>query len=913
MAREKLSVRFSSPGKPAPAAHPVAQAAARGGDQGAHVHAQGAPSRRASLELRAAAGVGAGGVSEADFRGEEADLRALLLSWMGLEREVALLAAAEGGGEAAAVGAGGAPGGADEGAAFPGAERMAKALAAARADVGQLRREAKARALRLEREVAEEEASHATKLASHDDEGGARALFEAFERLDTRVTHVAHTAVRVGQRLRRADDARARALEAADLIAEMRAFAACGGVFELLPALFRDDGRAAEAARRAMRLLAVAQQVAEQAHAGGGGAGDAAEGSASAEGGDAVLSSGAVQVRSALRSLEAYVEALENRVAAQFDEAREAGDAAAMGAAARAAADFGACERLARRFVASCEAFIDPQAPERDARAARAGPGAAGLRLIGKDVLASARRDAALIDAVFPDAASAKEAYLTRVLEQRVNSALEALLADAHAGVLPLGDAGQGGQGGAGGAGKSSRVVSFVTAASSGLSSEAERVAAGAGSGSGYVRTLASAHEVVLDLAAQLAEVGAAGSLDAIGLASSLFHERRGGYVDEEVASLFHMRAEADAKHDTRQGRAEDLLALARQTVGWHRDACARCSAMLRGEVASARAAAGARLLDALLDQTCGSAVEAATRAAETGRAECDALDRLTDRGSGGTAGDTAAGSAECLRALMRVIEGSRGVAAVAAAHATECVLPLIPQRAVEASEASKRLAAAGNELQAACLAALQEAARLVCAHARAILKAFQCAADFAPAADEPLEARPTAACEKLVAFFKEAAALADRTLASDSAAGAVGAAGERRSGGGGGASAANLQRFTAAVGAGVSAAIEEHLFGAGRWTFSALGAVRLRRDIGEYAQTARAAGAMTFAARADVLNEHATLLVVAPESVASLLRGELRGVVTPEEATKVLKLREDARSTGMAAALRKIDRLSER
>jgi hypothetical protein len=110
-----------------------------------------------------------------------------------------------------------------------------------------------------------------------------------------------------------------------------------------------------------------------------------------------------------------------------------------------------------------------------------------------------------------------------------------------------------------------------------------------------------------------------------------------------------------------------------------------------------------------------------------------------------------------------------------------------------------------------------------------------------------------------------------------------------------------------------VSAAIEEHLFGAGRWTFSALGAVRLRRDIGEYAQTARAAGAMTFAARADVLNEHATLLVVAPESVASLLRGELRGVVTPEEATKVLKLREDARSTGMAAALRKIDRLSER
>ena len=425
----------------------------------------------------------------------------------------------------------------------------------------------------------------------------------------------------------------------------MRAFAACDGDLANLPPLFTDDSRAAEAAQRAVRLLSVAQMVAEQARGGGGGGSDggsgthargggrgspAVPGGAGAGGagldGDAVLASGAVQVRSALRSLEAYVEALENRVAARFDEAREQNDVESMRVAAVAAADFGACDRLARRYVASCPMFIDAAVLEQDMKSARAGPGAQGLRPTFRDIMDTATKDAAIIEAVFPDAASAKEAYLTRVLEQRVGGLLEVLLLDAHDGALPIAPDGAT-------SGKFGRMSTFAAQVS-----DADKVLAGGGSGSAYIRTLASAHEMTLELAKQLAESGAAGSLDAVGLATSLFHERRGGYVDDEISSLLRLSADAQAvKEDSESvGPAgnRDLVARAKQTVAWHRDACARCESVLRSEVSATRASAGMRLLELFLEQTCGIATQVAGAAAEHGRAQCEALDRADRSGS---------------------------------------------------------------------------------------------------------------------------------------------------------------------------------------------------------------------------------------------------------------------------------------
>ena len=164
-------------------------------------------------------------------------------------------------------------------------------------------------------------------------------------------------------------------------------------------------------------------------------------------------------------------------------------------------------------------------------KSARAGPGAQGLRPTFRDIMDTATKDAAIIEAVFPDAASAKEAYLTRVLEQRVGGLPEVLLLDAHDGALPIAPDGAT-------SGKFGRPSTAAVQVS-----DADKVLAG-GAGSAYIRTLASAHEMTLELAKQLAELGPQ-VVDAVGLAASLFHERRGGYVDDEISSL---RLSADAQ-----------------------------------------------------------------------------------------------------------------------------------------------------------------------------------------------------------------------------------------------------------------------------------------------------------------------------------------------------------------------------
>lgn len=280
-------------------------------------------------------------------------------------------------------------------------------------------------------------------------------------------------------------------------------------------------------------------------------------------------------------------------------------------------------------------------------------------------------------------------------------------------------------------------------------------------------------------------------------------------------------------------------------------------------------------------------------------------------------ANDFPPGDLRGLSALLSVVEGAQAVASESAAHVSTALLPLIPQRSGEAGDAESVLARASSQLQTACLAVLQQATCLACAHARALLKSLQEPTDFCPEGDDVLEAKPTEACECVVAALREVAALAAGSLRED---------GERKQqrsqaqhqhqlsplqhsqhGHDGDAPTTNFGRFMAAVGTGIAAALEEHIFGGSRGSFSALGAVRLRRDLNEYACAARDTHAHALAATADSLGERATLLVVSPGSVAALLRGELRGVVTPVEAQKVLKLREDARSTSMAAALREI------
>ena len=165
-------------------------------------------------------------------------------------------------------------------------------------------------------------------------------------------------------------------------------------------------------------------------------------------------------------------------------------------------------------------------------------------------------------------------------------------------------------------------------------------------------------------------------------------------------------------------------------------------------------------------------------------------------------------------------------------------------------------------------------------------LKQHQRRADYRPNPDDEdaimLMGKPTAACRCVLACLRTGAAMAAASLAPPrTTASAAAAAGPSPH-------AAGLMEE---VGAALAKTLTQHMRG---FTYSPQGALRVKRDLSEYEDAFRGAGATAAAARMHELSARANLLVVMAGSVEELV-AELQ--MGRAQALAWLRMREDFRT----------------
>ncbi|KAF8067429.1 SEC10a [Scenedesmus sp. PABB004] len=467
--------------------------------------------------------------------------------------------------------------------------------------------------------------------------------------IDGRVSAVSQTATRVGDRLQTAEGLRVRCLEAQELIAHLQAFschAAPDGDWGKLPPLFTNDATFAEAAAVSRRLALLAGDVAAAKQRTRMGAPPLDSPSAQTPGNLGGIGS----VEHTLRVLEGYANWLENRVVGRFDAAVADDDLAGQAAAVAIMTELGKERSIAQRWVASRPMFLafspevlddwvrraSKQAPP-PPRAGGGGDGGDGgdggedegeqecdlvsrqaraLAALFRDMHASVKDDVAAAACVFRGPSGpglVLEMYLTRLLEQNVQAALERLLLPGGMGMAALAAAaaGAGGGGGAasgsaGGAGGGSGGGAPGLAATGGLGSFRERatsfaasfsaggaapgggsggnlaaLAGSAGSGStggagpppaalqrAQLRLLAEAYGKTSRLALNLERaVRGVAAVDVLSMAESLWPALLGAYPSLELDWLAAACAEEAAQLDSPELSVPFCLALMRNSA----------------------------------------------------------------------------------------------------------------------------------------------------------------------------------------------------------------------------------------------------------------------------------------------------------------------------------------------------------
>jgi hypothetical protein len=529
--------------------------------------------------------------------------------------------------------------------------------------------------------------------------GSAEALLAQFGVLDERVARVARTAAHIGDRLAGVDAARRRAERAVDLISALSLFDTDGA--PALGPLFTLDARIAEAAALTHTLLSLAELGA---------------------------AAGLASCARALARLQTYANNLENRLVAQFDAAELRRDTGGMAMAAAILTRFNGGASCVARFVATRPMFltmgsggpggpdgaggddnssatVPPPPPANEAEAvATATEGVRALGAQFKELLRGAREDAVTVAAVFPAAGAVMATLVTRLLEQRVRSAVES--------ALPL------------------------------PPPQDEAAAAAAPRRLARLLLVAGAYERTMELAARLAALPGCGGtpLDAVAAADELFVTWRERYLDDELATQRGL-GEGDpfgtAGAEARLARAGDALA--------------RCAMLVRAP--AARAAAAAALVHALCVDIIRHARAGLDGACAAVAARIKAHNPATP---------AAAAVAEGAGALLEEAGRACGLMAALQRHLTDGAAPLLAADPAARAAAADSARQAGIFVEAALAHCLQSAVAAAAAVAERLLAAEQSKSDFAPravggtvggdagAVPELTADRPTVACMRV-------------------------------------------------------------------------------------------------------------------------------------------------------------------
>ncbi|XP_039133436.1 exocyst complex component 5 [Dioscorea cayenensis subsp. rotundata] len=718
-----------------------------------------------------------------------------------------------------------------------------------------LRHQVDARLQNLKEEVAVQDSKHRKTLAQL--EKGVDGLFASFARLDTRISSVGQTAAKIGDHLQSADSQRETATRTIELIKYLMEFNSSRGDLMELSSLFLDDSRVAEAASVAQKLRAFAEE-----DVGRHGINmPSAVGAANASRGLEV----------AVANLQDYCNELENRLLARFDTASQKRELSTMAECAKILSQFNRGTSAMQHYVTTRPMFIDVEVMNADTKLVLGDQGSQastdnikhGLTTFYKEITETVRKEAATIMAVFPSPNDVMSILVHRVLEQRVAAVLEKLLVKPPLGNLPPVE-----EGGA-----------LL-----------------------YLRNLAVAYEKTKELAKELQTVGC-GELDVEGLTESLFLAHKDEYPEYEQASLTQLFDLKKEELLTEVQQQSDLtgtisrskgapssypqqqisVTIVAEFVRWNEEAITRCT--LFSSQPATLASNVNSIFTCLLDQVSKYLIEGLQRAIYSLNEVASLREkyvlgplvtrRVAAAAASGAEAAAAAGENSFRSFMIAVQRCASSVAILQQYFSNSIARLLLPVDGAHAA-ACEEMATTVSSIEGTAQNGLILCIETVMAEVERLLSSEQKATDFrTPDDGNAPDHRPTNACTRVVAYLSRVLEVAFTALEG-----------------------LNKQSFLTELGNRFQKGLLNHWQ---KFTFSASGGLRLKRDITEYGEFVRSFNAPSIDEKFELLGIMANVFIVAPESLASLFEG------TPnikKDALRFIQLREDFKSAKIASRL---------
>jgi hypothetical protein len=242
------------------------------------------------------------------------------------------------------------------------------------------------------------------------------------------------------------------------------------------------------------------------------------------------------------------------------------------------------------------------------------------------------------------------------------------------------------------------------------------------------------------------------------------------------------------------------------------------------------------------------------------------------------TAAEAAAAAGErAVRAFMVAVQRATSNVALVQQHFVNSVARLLlPVDGAHASCCEEMATAMANS-EASALKGLQICIDTIMAEVERLLAAEQKAIDYKPLDDgNAPDHRPTNACTKVTAYLEHMLEAAYGALEG-----------------------LNKQAFMTELGNRLYKGLLAHWQ---RFTFSASGGLRLKRDVSEYAEFVRSFKAPAVDEKFELLGTLVNVFIVAPDSLPTLVDSSLKQART--EAMRFIELREDYRSAKIASRL---------
>ena len=697
---------------------------------------------------------------------------------------------------------------------------------------------------RKEKIVAELDRLAQRRRKDEDTEQQTQHMVKVFENMEMRVERVGQLASHAGDRLVKLEKRRDFARESKVLLEHFSAFSKADNDLNGIPSFFTSDKHVFEAASTAIKLRALGEKLL----VGTSSIADDIQMDATSTGNGAVESPGLDangppsptaklnELASIIERIQVYCDKLENRLIMNFDKALRHKNFPAMRDCAKCLLLFQGGSRLISHYLASRPLFLEtnPKAMEEEASKVLETQGSKHLLdLLGrwyKQSLESIKKERVIVNEVFPNAKQLTDILVQRLFDQNVQAYLTAILVPSRERTLE--------------------------------SLNNEEVQA-------FLRNVAAAYDKTRELATGLQTIGCTG-IDVNARTNELFGEHLEGYPKIEFELLEAMYLSIRSENKDKELKYDMID----QYFTWAKESIARCMLLCydqdRAESIqklfssnSSRYASSHSLLDQVYqymigglqaamdstDKACGSLSVSAL----SNEADLEALSQKL-------VGESLTKIFEVVKTLSSYIDSFQS-------SIREEIIPILKPDFLK-DKCNGSLSYFIELLENSVAQALSFGISNCLQVLGKVIKARQKRTDFCPSDDDDMMmgGRVTTSCMAVVACVKTVHALCDSQLGQ-----------------------ANIIPFMNEFGELIFHNLKQHF---NSFTYNPQGALRLKRDLAEYADVFKALGATTVSKSFDDFSEQVNLLVVMPESIPDLVREDLK--ISTSAVLFLIKLRED-------------------